>query len=133
MTDNSSEPEPKRRRKTRWESAPEEKAEAPQSVVLTQQIPQIPVSTVPTGADCRIYVGSLPYEIKEDEVRALFSSFGNIRSIDLSLEPGTTRSKGFCFIEYDTPAAAAAAMAMQNFELAGRCVSTCVYKNIICA
>jgi RNA recognition motif-containing protein len=30
------------------------------------------------------------------------------------------RSKGFCFIEYDTPAGAEAAQAMNNFELAGR-------------
>jgi len=70
--------------------------------------------------DCRIYVGSLQYELTEANIRALFSSFGNIREIDMSLEPGTNRSKGFCFITYDNPASAEAALALNGMEVAGR-------------
>lgn len=47
------------------------------------------VISIPLGGDTRIYVGSLNYDIKEAEIRVLFSSFGNIRSIDMSQEPGT--------------------------------------------
>lgn len=69
---------------------------------------------------CRIYVGALQYELSQENIRALFSPFGTITKVDLSREPGTTRSKGFCFIEYDNPASAEAAMALNGFELAGR-------------
>jgi RNA recognition motif-containing protein len=125
MSTENTEPEAKRRRKSRWESAPEKTettsgSPAPPAPQQMHQPSQMLVPTVPVGFDCRIYVGSLYYEIKQEDVRALFSPFGPIRSIDLSLEPGTQRSKGYCFIEYETPAAAEAAMAMNNFELAGR-------------
>ena len=133
---NEVEPETKRRRKSRWEVLPESQDHTLETMSQQHHIeqhpqmvkaPQVPVSSVPVGADCRIYVGSLHYEIKQEEVKVLFSSFGPIRSIDLSLEPGTQRSKGYCFIEYETPAAAEAAMAMNNFELAGRNVSRYQY------
>eukprot|EP01042_Synura_sphagnicola_P002841 gene2841-3466_t len=38
----------------------------------------------------------------------------------MSLEPGTNRSKGFCFITYDNPASAEAALALNGMEVAGR-------------
>lgn len=125
MSAEDKEPETKRRRKSRWESAPE-KTEVECSQTTVNQSAQLLVPTTPVGADCRIYVGSLYYEIKQEDVRALFSPFGVIRSIDLSLEPGTQRSKGYCFIEYENPAAADAAMAMNNFELAGR--NVCLFQ-----
>eukprot|EP01041_Mallomonas_annulata_P002994 gene2994-5870_t len=69
----------------------------------------------------RIYVGSLHYDLPEASIRALFSSFGNITGVELSKEPGSNRSKGFCFIEFDNPSSAeAAVLTMNGFELAGR-------------
>ena len=38
----------------------------------------------------------------------------------MSIDPLTGRTKGFCFIEFDEPAYAEAAMVMDGFELAGR-------------
>lgn len=38
----------------------------------------------------------------------------------MSIDAVTGRSKGFCFIEFDEPAYAEAAMVMDGFELAGR-------------
>ena len=54
---------------------------------------------------------------------ALFSSFGTITKSEMSIDPITGKSKGFCFIEYSDPTSAEAAQAMDGFELAGRKVS----------
>jgi len=55
---------------------------------------------------------------------ALFSCFGTITKFDLSHDPATGRSKGYCFLEYADPAAAQAAMSMDGFEIANRKVCT---------
>lgn len=62
----------------------------------------------------RIYVGALLYDITEDVIRAIFSPFGNVTKVDMPKEPGTTRSKGFCFVEFDRVEAAEAAQATMN-------------------
>lgn len=62
--------------------------------------------------NCRIYVGALHYDLREAQIKELFSSFGEIAQMELSMDPITNRSKGFCFIEFSTPAAAMAAQAM---------------------
>ena len=68
---------------------------------------------------CRIYVGSLTYELGEDVLMVPFSVFGPITKIDMPKENG--RSKGFCFIEYATPEQATNAItAMNGFVLNGR-------------
>jgi poly(U)-binding-splicing factor PUF60 len=54
-------------------------------------------------AKCRIYVGSLHYELKDSDIQAIFGAFGPIRSCDMSKDPATGRHKGFCFIEYMEP------------------------------
>jgi RNA recognition motif-containing protein len=54
-------------------------------------LPMMPQA--PNVKDCRIYVGSLHYELKEAEIKMLFSSFGTIRTIDMSLEPGTGKKE----------------------------------------
>lgn len=69
---------------------------------------------------CRIYVGSLHYDLTANDCAALFASFGEITKTEMSMDSVTQRSKGFCFIEFKTPEQAAAAMAMNGFEIAGR-------------
>ena len=68
----------------------------------------------------RIYVGSLDYNITETEVRAIFSSIGPIRSIDMSYDSALNRSKGYCFIDFEDPAHAKAAFGLHGIEIAGR-------------
>lgn len=70
--------------------------------------------------DRRIYVGSLHYELKQADVQALFSCFGTITKLDMSHDPTTNKSKGYCFIEFSDIEAATAATAMDGFELANR-------------
>ena len=51
---------------------------------------------------------------------ALFSTFGQVTKSEMTIDPLTGRSKGFCFLEFNDPSSAEAAMAMDGFELAGR-------------
>jgi RNA recognition motif-containing protein len=62
------------------------------------------------GFDCRIYVGSLNYDLKEVDINALFASFGTIKTFSMSYDNLTGKSKGYCFIEYETAAMAEAAL-----------------------
>ena len=47
----------------------------------------------------RIYVGNLPYSSTEDEVRELFSQFGEVVSCALPTDRETGRPRGFGFVE----------------------------------
>jgi len=46
-----------------------------------------------------IYVGSLSYDATEDEVRDVFSSYGEISSISIITDKYSGKSKGFGFVE----------------------------------
>ncbi len=46
-----------------------------------------------------IYVGQLPYNVNEAELRELFTEFGEIASINLVMDRFSGRAKGFAFIE----------------------------------
>jgi len=70
-------------------------------------------------ADCKIYVGSIYYDITEENIRSLFSPFGTIKKIDMSAG-AVGKNKGYCFIEYSNSAAAHASIAMDGFEISGR-------------
>jgi len=46
-----------------------------------------------------IYVGQLPYNVKEDELRDIFAEFGEIASLNLIKDRFSGQSKGFAFVE----------------------------------
>lgn len=68
---------------------------------------------------CRIYVGSIFYDVKEEAVRTSFSAFGPIRSITMSWDAASGKHKGFAFIEFETPEAAQLAHEQMNGVLMG--------------
>lgn len=47
----------------------------------------------------KLYVGSLPYSVTEDELRNLFSAYGPIESVRIITDKFTGQSKGFGFVE----------------------------------
>jgi RNA recognition motif-containing protein len=47
----------------------------------------------------KLYVGSLPYSITEDELRDLFAPYGEIASVRIITDKFTGQSKGFGFVE----------------------------------
>lgn len=52
--------------------------------------------------DCKIFVGNLAITITEDQVRDLFSPFGEIKSVVVSRDPQTGESRGFGYVVYST-------------------------------
>ncbi|XP_043114811.1 poly(U)-binding-splicing factor PUF60a isoform X4 [Puntigrus tetrazona] len=68
---------------------------------------------------CRVYVGSIYYELGEDTIRQAFAPFGPIKSIDMSWDSVTLKHKGFAFVEYEVPEAAQLALEQMNSVMLG--------------
>jgi RNA recognition motif-containing protein len=49
--------------------------------------------------DMKIHVGNLAYNVTEDDLRSLFSSFGEVSSVNIVKERSSGQSKGFGFVE----------------------------------
>ena len=54
----------------------------------------------------QVFIGSIFYEVTEAQLRDAFSPFGQIKVVNLNLDPMTGKHKGFAFIWYDIPEAA---------------------------
>lgn len=48
----------------------------------------------------KLYVGNLPYNASEDDLRTLFSQHGSVDSVAIITDRDTGRSKGFGFVEF---------------------------------
>jgi len=49
-----------------------------------------------------VYVGNIPYNLKEDEMTGIFEQYGKVTSLKLITDKFTGRSKGFAFIEMES-------------------------------
>ncbi|PAA54785.1 hypothetical protein BOX15_Mlig033248g4 [Macrostomum lignano] len=78
------------------------------------QQPQAKPPRQPITMLCRIYVGNIGYDIDEDGVRVAFSPFGSIKAVEMGWDATRTKHKGFAFVEYELPEAAALAIAGMN-------------------
>lgn len=68
-----------------------------------------------------IYVGNLPYNITPEEVKGVFSVYGEVAAVRLVRDRETGRAKGFGFVEmHDDAQAKAAIEAMNGQEIGGR-------------
>ena len=67
-----------------------------------------------------IYVGNLPWSATEDDVRELFSQYGNVDSVRLITDRETGRARGFGFVEMGHDEGLAAIEALNGTELGGR-------------
>jgi len=68
----------------------------------------------------RIYVGNLPFSATEDEVRQLFSEYGEVDSVKLITDRDTGQPRGFGFVEMPDESADAAIQALDNSPMGGR-------------
>ena len=53
-----------------------------------------------------IYVGNLPYELTQDELKDVFAQYGDVSAVNIITDKMTGRSKGFGFIEMPDDASA---------------------------
>jgi len=71
----------------------------------------------------KLFIGSLPYDLTEDELREAFAPFGEVRSVRIVVDRDTGRSKGFGFVEYTSDDAATQAVEeMNGSSLKGRSI-----------
>ena len=71
----------------------------------------------------KLYVGNLPYSVRDEDLQQSFSQFGTVTSAKVMMERDTGRSKGFGFVEMGSDAEAQAAInGMNGQSLGGRSV-----------
>jgi len=58
----------------------------------------------------RIYVGNLPYDVTEEELREEFQAYGEVTSVSIMTDKFSGRPKGFAFVEMDAKSEAEAAI-----------------------
>jgi RNA recognition motif-containing protein len=66
-----------------------------------------------------LYVGNLPFEVTEDELRTLFSQVGEVSSVNIITDRYTGQSRGFAFVEMTTQQAADEAIKRFNGSALG--------------
>jgi RNA recognition motif-containing protein len=67
-----------------------------------------------------IYVGNIAFSTSEDEIRNLFSQYGEVTSVKFINDRETGRFRGFGFVEMDDSAAIEAVHALNGKEVGGR-------------
>jgi RNA recognition motif-containing protein len=69
----------------------------------------------------KIYVGNLPYSVRDAELEELFAPSGEVTSANVIIERDTNTSTGFGFVEIPSKTAAETAIGQpKNKEINGR-------------
>ena len=72
----------------------------------------------------KLYVGNLPYQMRDSDLEQAFGQFGQVTSAKVMMERETGRSKGFGFVEMGTDAEALAAIeGLNGHSLDGRALT----------
>ena len=72
----------------------------------------------------KLYVGNLPYTVRDEDLQQSFGQFGAVTSAKVMMERDTGRSKGFGFVEMGNDAEAQAAIVGMNGQsLGGRSIT----------
>lgn len=68
-----------------------------------------------------IYVGNLPFETTEDDLKQAFEAHGEVSSVQVIVDKFTGRSRGFAFVEMSDDAGGQAAIEqLDNVDFGGR-------------
>lgn len=70
-----------------------------------------------------LYVGNLPWTIRDDELKAEFEKHGAVISARVMTERETGRSRGFGFVEVDDDNAQKLVDAMNGAQVGGRAIT----------
>lgn len=72
-------------------------------------------------SNSKIFVGELNFETTQTELKHVMSEVGRVEDIYLPVDRNTGQPRGFAFVEFAEPAAAAEAIEkFDGYELAGR-------------
>ncbi len=77
----------------------------------------------------KLYVGGLPYSVSDDQLRELFTPYGNVESAQVITDKYTDRSRGFGFVEMSSEEEAQKAIAgLNGTQLEGRSLTVNISK-----
>jgi RNA recognition motif-containing protein len=69
----------------------------------------------------KLYVGSLPYSLTEEQLKDVFVPYGTVLSVRIVTDKFTGKSKGFGFVEMETQDSAQKAIdAVHGSDVGGR-------------
>jgi len=75
----------------------------------------------PGGSSCSIFVGNVPYDANEDELRELFAKVGQVTSVRVVVDKDTKQPKGYGFCDFvDSSSVQLAITQLNNVEYNGR-------------
>ena len=87
-------------------------------VTLNLQALGIVSTQVPDGPN-KVFVGGLPYEVTEAQLKSLLEAYGALRGLHLVKDAGAMQSKGYAFCEYQDASITDAAVAgLNDLEIA---------------
>jgi RNA recognition motif-containing protein len=65
----------------------------------------------------KIYVGNLPFDVTEEELREEFASFGRVDSVAVPIDRYSGRPRGFAFVEMPSVSEGQAAITALNGKM----------------
>src|SRR5918995_592589 len=72
----------------------------------------------------KLYVGNLPFNTAEDDLRGLFEGAGAVDSVNMVRDNATGQARGFAFVEMASDEDAQKAISMlNNYQLGGRALT----------
>jgi squid-like protein len=87
------------------DNAPVDNAPVDNAPVENASVDTAPVVAAVNAADeddRKLFVGGLPQEVTEEEIKEYFDKFGEVDGVNLKTDPNTGRSRGFCFVVFKT-------------------------------
>lgn len=69
-----------------------------------------------------VYIGNMPYNFDEEDVREHFEQFGDVKNVKLIFDRETQRPKGYGFVEMDDTEASTAIETLNGSQWGGRTI-----------
>eukprot|EP00406_Dinophysis_acuminata_P055919 CAMPEP_0179297712 /NCGR_PEP_ID=MMETSP0797-20121207/45611_1 /TAXON_ID=47934 /ORGANISM="Dinophysis acuminata, Strain DAEP01" /LENGTH=117 /DNA_ID=CAMNT_0021007061 /DNA_START=44 /DNA_END=393 /DNA_ORIENTATION=- len=70
---------------------------------------------------CTVFIGNIPYDAQEDDLKSIFSRVGSVDSLRLVYDKDTKQPKGYGFCDYsDADTALSAIRNLNDVEYSGR-------------
>jgi RNA recognition motif-containing protein len=68
----------------------------------------------------QLYVGNLPFDVTEAELREMLSQHGPVNEINVIMDKTTGRARGFAFVTMNTPEGNSVVLGLNGREWKGR-------------
>ncbi len=68
----------------------------------------------------KLYIGNFPFTVEENQLREIFSGYGEIEDLAMIKDRDTGRPKGFAFITFASQQSAEQALEQDGKDLGGR-------------